>query len=83
MRSANYGAKRGLKMNFNILQNTYYLESGEFVRTKTELAEKLCGEDKAVMETVILLTKRTTLDFDKDYAQLFAWCQGKLNSIGI
>ncbi len=69
------------KSAFFVLQNTYYLESGEFVLTKAELGEKLHGEDKAIMEIILALAKGVTPDIDTHYAKLFAWCQGKLKNI--
>ncbi len=63
------------KSAFFILQNTYYLESGEFVLTKAELAGKLYGKDKAIMAAVLALANGATLDFDTYYAELFSWCQ--------
>ncbi len=84
-----HGSRENLKSNlpslyksaFFILQNTYYLKSGEFVLTKVELVEKLGGVDRDVMETVMLLTKGIALDFDTHYEKLFTWCQGKINDL--
>ncbi len=67
------------KSAFFILQNTHYLETGEFVQTKSELAEKLCGEDKEIMEAVIALGNGATIDFDAHYSKLFTWCQRNIN----
>ncbi len=71
------------KSAFFILQNTYYLETGEFVLTKAELAEKLNGKEKTIMEAVLLFDNGATVDFDTHYDMIFSWCQRKLNSITV
>ncbi len=69
------------KSAFFILQNTHYLESREFVLTRSALTEKLHGADKAIMETVLALANGETLDLDEHYTQLFSWCQGKRTEV--
>ena len=69
------------KAAFFILQNTHYLESGEFLLTRTELLNKLDGEDKAVMETVLSDSDSIALDFKTHFNRLLGWCQEKLKSI--
>ncbi len=68
------------KSAFFILQNTYYLESGEFVLTQAELGEKLHGEDKVIAQAALALANGVILDFDTYYTKLFTWCQDKLNN---
>lgn len=72
------------KAAFFILQNTYYLETcrsagqdAEFVVTKAELLERLRGEDREVLETLLSLTSDEAPDVDRHFALLFHWCQNK------
>ena len=60
---------------FFILQNLYYLNSGEFVGTKNELREALSGKDRLVLETAISLGNGTEFDFDEAFDLLFTWCK--------
>ncbi len=68
------------KSAFFILQNTHYLESGctEFLVTKAELTEKLRGEDRRVMETLLARSADAELDPEAQFALLFHWCQQKM-----
>ena len=63
------------KSVFFILQNLYYLNSGRFINTKTELLEALSGKDKQILETAISLCEGVTFDFDEVFALLFSWCK--------
>ncbi len=69
------------KAAFFILQNTHYLETGEFVLTKDALAEKLCGEDKAIMKSVIAFGNGAAVDFDAQYERIFSWCRRKQSEV--
>lgn len=60
---------------FFILQNLYYLNSGKFVGTKTELREVLTGKDRLVLDTAISLSNGTEFDFDEAFDLLFTWCK--------
>ncbi len=71
------------KSAFFILQNTHYLETWrkgapEFAPNKAALLEKLQGQDRAVLQTLLALTGGEPIDFDKHYALLFSWCQEKM-----
>ena len=59
---------------FFILQNMYYLKTGVFAMTKKELLTMLSDEDRAVMETAMLLADGKNYDFDKALETLFCWC---------
>ena len=65
---------------FFILQNMYYLKTGVFAMTKKELLTMLRGEDRAVMETAMLLAKGGNYDFDKALETLFCWCGAVLKA---
>lgn len=76
------------KSAFFILQNTYFLENYHsgghqtaFLLSKAEFATKLCGEDKAVLETTLFLIQGGSVDFDRHFERLFLWCQNKLASL--
>ena len=70
-----YAALPGLyKGVFFILQNIYYLKTGVFAMTKKELLTMLRDEDRAVMETAMLLAEGGSYDFDKALETLFCWC---------
>ncbi len=77
------------KSAFFILQNTYFLENcrlgapnAAFVLSKAELAKKLQGDDKAVLETTLFLINGGPVDFDKHFELLLNWCQNKMATIG-
>ncbi len=69
------------KSIFYILQNMYYLKSGNFVMTKRELLEHLQVKDKAVLELSMTLQNCSDYDFDKAFGMLFEWCQSSLNDV--
>ena len=66
---------------FFILQNLYYLRSGEFVGTKVELLERLDGIDRAVLERLMSYSRGENCDFAESYELLFHWCQETLHSL--
>lgn len=91
-----HGSREGLEENllfhyksaFFILQNTYFLETcrsgmenAEFILPKAVLAAKLQGEDKAVLETAILLINGGQIDFEEHFELLLHWCQSKMAGI--
>lgn len=63
------------KGQFFIIQNLYYLESGDFVGTKKALKERVSDEDRAMLELAEL---PDDYDFDAAYDSLFKWCQKTL-----
>lgn len=66
---------------FFILQNLYYLESGEFIRTKIELLPRLSGKNRTVLERAIQLGNGTNCVFSESFALLFSWCQDTLKAL--
>lgn len=69
------------KSVFFIMQNVYYLETGEFVLTKNELLKKLHGENKNMLEMTMALKAVEDYNFDKAFATLFEWCQKTLEAV--
>jgi hypothetical protein len=66
---------------FFILQNLYYLSSGEFVAKKAELLSLLDGNDHAVLKMSMELADCSTYDFDDSFDLLFTWCQQVMRSL--
>ena len=60
---------------FFILQNLYYLSSGEFVATKMELLPLLTGKSYEVLKRALELADCTMYDFDDSFKLLLNWCQ--------
>ncbi len=72
-RTRNIQAFRGVgKALFFLIQNIYFLESGQFVTTKKAL-QALAGEEDRRVLTLTELTDDA--DFDEAFAAVFAWCQ--------
>ncbi len=69
------------KSVFFILQNTHYLETGLFARTKAELLARLEGEDKALLQTAMELAAGRPANLTRDLTPLLRWCQSKLSAI--
>lgn len=57
---------------FFLIQNIHYLESGEFVKTKSKLMEMSSEEDRRVLA---LSELPDDYDFDNAFNLLFAWCR--------
>ena len=66
---------------FFILQNFYYLKSGEFITRKAELLKKLDGKDRDVLARCIDLGSGNAYDFEETFALLFSWCQETLSKL--
>lgn len=66
---------------FFILQNFYYLKSGEFISRKAELLKKLDGKDRDVLARSIDLGSGNAYDFEETFALLFSWCQETLSKL--
>lgn len=69
------------KSVFFILQNLYYLKSGEFYSTKKELLEHLDNDmDQEVLSLCIELNSGESADhdFDRAFSLLFDWCKNTL-----
>ena len=60
---------------FFILQNLHYLETGNFVLTKRELARCLNDGDAEILNTAIALSNGAPLEFDVAFSLLYRWCQ--------
>jgi len=74
---------RGLyKAVFYILQNSLYLQSGEWVMTGAGLAARLSGLDREVMEMALTVKAKTEFDPEKAFILLFNWCRNFLQAIG-
>ncbi len=69
------------KSVFFIMQNLYYLYSGNFVPTKRELLACVQGEDKKVLELSISLQNGGDYDFGHAFSVLFDWCRNALSRI--
>ena len=69
------------KSVFFIMQNLYYLCSGNFVPTKRELLACVQGEDKKVLELSISLQNGGDYDFDRAFSVLFDWCRNALSRL--
>ena len=63
---------------FFIVQNLHYLESGEFVLKKSELREKVCDEDKAMLD---IGTLRDGYDFDEAFELVFRWLKHAMERV--
>ncbi len=69
-------ALRGLyKAVSYILQNSYYLRSGEWIMTKAELLPLLHGLDREVLQMAMTMKSGAEYDAEKAYAILFDWCR--------
>ena len=66
---------------FFILQSKYYLQTGVFFPTKTELLCHLAGQDRDVMERALRIANGAPFDFDTEFDTLLAWCQTVLRSV--
>ena len=63
------------KVTFYMLQNLYWLKTGEYILSKAELLSRLDGLNRAVLSTGIELKQGGSLEFDKAYLLLFNWCR--------
>lgn len=66
------------KSVFFILQNLYYLESGNYIATKAGLLPLLSGSNAAVLTQAMRLGRGEEFDFAESFALLFTWCQDTL-----
>lgn len=70
-----------LKGVFFILQNLYYLKTGEFLQTKKQLLQHLEGFDKKILKLSIELSRGEAYDFDTCFSLLLTWCQNTLKTV--
>ena len=66
---------------FFILQNLHYLNTGNFLPTKTELLAQLKGKHRAVLERSMVYSQGKAFDFRESYELLLTWCQETLQSL--
>ena len=73
------GSLRGLyKSVFYILQNSVYLQTGEWFMTRNELLKHLRGLELEVMQMAIRVKSGEDFDTEKAFRLLFEWCRGFL-----
>lgn len=72
---------RTYKGVFFILQNLYYLQTGEFIATKAKLLPLLSEKDRTVLERAMELGKGMEYNFAECFELLFKWCQDTLKSL--
>ena len=72
------GAYKGV---FFILQNLYYLNTGMYIATKSELLPLLDEKNRVVLKRGIELSNGVTHDFDESFFLLFTWCQETLKTL--
>ena len=63
---------------FFILQNLYFLTSGEFIFTRNELLNKVSGKDYEVLKRSMEYGES---NFDESFELLFSWCQETLKTL--
>ena len=57
---------------FFLIQNLHYLESGKFVKTKSELKEAVSEEDRYIL---MMADLPDDYDFDKEFTIVIDWCR--------
>ena len=70
------------KTTFFILQTKYFIQNGEYIRTKQELLSKLFGLDKEIL--TVCINKNLVITCDNAeylYLQLINWLQHQLKEI--
>ena len=65
---------------FFLIQNLYYLESGNFILSKKELKEKVAAADRRILEFSDL---PDDYNFDEAFSELIAWCQEAFERLSI
>lgn len=60
---------------FFILQNLHYLNSGNFVATKSALLDSLDGRNREVLARCLEYGRGEVCDFEESFGLLFAWCR--------
>ena len=61
------------KMTFFILQAKYFVETNNYIPTKKQLLEYLCGEDKEILD-ICINRKSINSDIENLYKKLIKWC---------
>lgn len=60
---------------FFILQDLHYLRTGDFVRTKAALLDRLSGLDRQALALLLTLSAGEDCDVPEAFDTLFAWCR--------
>lgn len=66
---------------FFILQNLYFLRTGQFAATKADLLLLTEGTDRAVLQRAMALSRGEAFDFAESFELLFTWCQKILQTL--
>ncbi len=61
------------KMTFFILQAKYFVETNNYIPTKKQLLEYLCGEGKEILD-ICINRKSINSDIENLYKKLIKWC---------
>ncbi|WP_052759620.1 hypothetical protein [Paenibacillus sp. DMB20] len=72
-----------LKGTFYILQAKHRLETGNYVKSRTELSTKLSGLDKEIIDLSNnrkMLACKSNIEIDQCYSILINWCQNILHT---
>ena len=69
------------KSAFFILQNLYHLRKGGYIPTKAQLLPLLSGKDKDVLRRSMEPGRGGKLDFQEDFALIFAWCRETMHNL--
>ena len=65
---------------FFLIQNLHYLETGDFILSKTELKEKVSSADRRILEFIDL---PDDYNFDEAFLELFTWCQNAFSRLEV
>lgn len=67
-----------MKSVFFILQNVFYLRSGQFIETKDKLLMCLEGIDRDILALSMGPVEKISAKFPESFKLVFAWCQETL-----
>jgi hypothetical protein len=68
---------------FYLLQNMHFLKTGVFCATRQELAERLSGRDRQVLEMASACGCGEKRGFDEAFRLLFDWCGESMIQLSI
>lgn len=63
------------KQVFFVLQNLYYLDSGNFVNSQNDLLQRLEGKNQQVLKTAMDLKAGKEYGFTELFELLYSWCR--------
>lgn len=63
------------KSAFFILQNLYFIRTGDFINSKAELSSRLDGCERELMLTAKTMSDGGAYDFERAFELIFSWCQ--------